>query len=124
MLVTVKSKGNFNKTKKFFAKALKLYDSRELIKIADSTVIKLKNASPYESIAKSWSYTLKNSKDKVVLTFENSEIQNGINLAILTNDGYATKDGKWISGKHYIEEPIQEAYKKIIKETWEELKSI
>ena len=122
MSITVKQKGNFNKTKAFFAKALTIYDPKRLTKIADDTVIELKKVSPYESIAKGWSYELRFSKDSITLTFNNSEIQNGVNLAILTNDGYATKEGKWVSGKHYIEEPIQNAYKKILKETWEELK--
>lgn len=124
MSITVKQKGNFNKTKAYFAKALTLYDTKSLIKIAEDTVIKLKKASPYDSIAKGWSYELEISRKTITLTFINSEIQNGVNLAVITNYGYATKEGKWVSGKHYIEQPIKEAYEKILKETWEELKSL
>lgn len=124
MSITVKQKGNFNKTKAYFAKALTVYDPKRLIKIAEETVIELKKASPYESIANGWSYELKFSKKVITLTFNNSEIQNGVNLAILTNNGYATKEGKWVAGKHYIEQPIKDAYEKILKETWEELKSL
>lgn len=124
MSITVKQKGNFNKTKAYFAKALNLYDTRSLTKIAEDTVIKLKKESPYDSIANGWSYELVVSRKTISLTFNNSEIQNGVNLAVLTNYGYATKEGKWVAGKHYIEQPIREAYEKILKETWEELKSL
>lgn len=123
MSITVKQKGNFNKTKAYFAKALNLYDTNDLIKIAENTVSELKRVSPYESISKGWSYELKVAKKSISLTFNNSEIQNGINLAILTNYGYATKEGKWVAGKHYIEKPIMDAYNEILKKTWEELKA-
>lgn len=124
MSITVKQKGNFNRTKAYFAKALNLYDTKSLIRIAENTVIELKKASPYDSIANGWSYELQVTKKTISLTFNNSEIQNGVNLAVLTNYGYATKEGKWVSGKHYIEKPIRDAYEQIMKETWEELKSL
>lgn len=124
MSITVKQKGNFNKTKAYFAKALNLYDAQSLTKIAENTVIELKKASPYDSIAEGWSYELTITKKSISLTFNNSEIQNGVNLAVLTNYGYATKEGTWVAGKHYIEKPIKDAYEKILKETWEELKSL
>lgn len=123
MSIVVKHKGNFNKTKAYFNKALNVFDTNKLIKIADNTINELKKATPYDSIAKSWSYELEVTKKTISLTFNNSEIQNGVNLAILTNYGYATKEGRWVAGKHYIEKPIIDAYNKILKETWEELKA-
>lgn len=122
-MITVKQKGNFNKTKAYFAKALNLYDTKTLTKIAENTVIELKKVSPFKEVADGWSYELKVSRNTISLSFDNSAIQNGVNLAILTNDGYATKEGKWVAGKHYIERPIREAYEKILKNTWEELKA-
>lgn len=126
MDISLKSKGSFTKSKMYFAKvqvASKVND-KKVIKIVEEAVEKLKEASPYDSIAKGWSYEIKQDAKSLVIYFNNSYVENGANIALIVDVGHGTSTGKWVSGKNYIKEPIQEAYDKILKETEEEFKSL
>lgn len=128
MNIYLKSKGDgsFKKSKLYFVKVKKVVhiDDAKLKKIAEETVEKLKLVSPYESIAVGWSYEIKRDSIGLTLYFNNSYVENGANIALIVDIGHGTRGGKWVSGKNYIKEPIEEAYNKILNETWEELKSL
>lgn len=99
-------------------------NNKKLIEIVEEAVKKLQDASPYESIAVGWSYEIKRDRAGVKIYFNNSYTENGANIALIVDVGHGTSSGKWVSGKNYIKEPIQEAYDKILKETEEGLKSL
>lgn len=124
MSITVKSKGDFSNTKNFLVNANRVVKLDEAEKIAIATVNRLKAASPYPSIAEGWSYEIQRTKKGIAITFNNSCVENGANIALLVDSGYATKGGKWVSGKHYIKEPIQQAFDDIMNHTWEALRSL
>ena len=124
MGIEVKSSGSFDSIDKYLSKASSVYDYKKIDEIAKETVEKLSISTPKKSskTANSWSYKLDITRKGFSLEFDNYNVQNGNNVAILINDGYSTSSGKWVSGEHYIEEPVREAYEKIMKETWEEIK--
>lgn len=120
------TKGSFKHTKKYLIDSNKVLslDTEKVRDIADETLIKLKEASPYESIANAWSYEIKTNQKGSELIFNNSNIENGVNVAIIVDSGHASSSGKWVSGKNYIKKPISDAYKKIFKEMEEALKRL
>ena len=122
----IKNKGNFNNTENYLNKMLSVSDEKKIREIASDTVNKLKAATPVNSslTANSWSYTFKERSSGFSIEFDNTNIQNGVNVAIILNYGHATKDGHWIEGKHYIEKPIQDAYNEIINKAWEGLNNL
>lgn len=126
MGITLKTSGSFKQTKKYMQASIDItrLKSDEIQKIAEETVEKLAKASPYESIAEAWSYEIKKNKNSYFLYFNNSYVNNGVNIALLVDKGHATKSGKWIEGKNYIDGPIDEAYKQIIEAAKEELNNI
>lgn len=126
MGITLKTSGSFKQTKKYMQASIDITQlkSDEIQKIAEETVEKLAKASPYESIAAAWSYEIKKNKNSYFLYFNNSYVNNGINIALLVDKGHATKSRKWIEGKNYIDGPIDEAYKQIIEAAKEELNNI
>jgi len=121
----IKNKGNFNNTDKYLSNALSIADKRKILEIAEDTVAKLKNATPVDSslTANSWSYKFKENANGFSIEFNNTNIQNGVNIAVILNYGHATKDGHWVVGKHYIEKPIRDAYEEIINKAREGLKT-
>jgi len=126
MDIYLKSKGSFKKSKMYFTQAklaVKIND-KKLIKIAEETVEKLKKASPYESIANGWEYEIEKYSEGFKIYFNNTKVENGVNIALVVDTGHSSRGGKWVTGKNYIKEPIEEAYNKILNETWEELKSL
>lgn len=126
MGITLKTSGSFKQTKKYMQASIDITQlkSDEIQKIAEETVEKLAKVSPYESIAVAWSYEIKKNKNSYFLYFNNSYVNNGVNIALLVDKGHATKSGKWIEGKNYIDGPIDEAYKQIIEAAKEELNNI
>ena len=57
--------------------------------------------------------TFINITPQVKEAIANSNIQNGLNIAILVDTGHATPSGRYVSGTHYIDETIKEIYKYI-----------
>lgn len=126
MDIYLKSKGSFTKSKMYFANAkiASKIDNKKVVKIVEETIEKLIEASPYESIALGWSYEIIQDKKGLKIYFNNSYVENGANIALIVDVGHASSSGKWVSGKNYIKEPVQEAYEKILNEAEEELKGL
>lgn len=118
--VKVKTK---NSTERYLEKALNLLDKANIRMIAEGALLEFAAASPNEEIAKSWSYEIISNKGTLSLFFTNSQVVNGQNIAIIIDVGHATKNGYWVSGTNYLSKPTKKAYDKIIKDTWEALKS-
>lgn len=114
-------KGDYSGTKKYLASLCNTFDEDYIRKVCDDTIIKLKKASPDERIALGWSYEIIHNKKYISIFFNNSYVVDGTNIALIVNSGHATKGGKWISGKHFIEKPVQDAYEEILRHTWEEM---
>ncbi len=127
MPIKVKTKGNYDKTYKYFQTALTITSIEKLQQLAEKAVDKLKAATPKDSnvTANSWGYEIiQNGNKGVSLYFTNSNVKNGVNIAIILDSGHATVDGRWINGKKYLDKVTKEIYDDIMNETWEELKNL
>lgn len=83
----------------------------------------LKDATPIDSgkTAESWSYKIIRKKDSYILQLHNSNIQDGVNIAIILQYGHATKNGSWIEGRNYINPEILPLFENLSREAWEEV---
>lgn len=127
MPIKIKVKGTYDKTYKYFHTALTITSIQKLKSIAEKALEKLKDATPKDSnlTANSWGYEIiQNGNKGVSLYFTNSNVKNGVNIAIILDAGHATVDGRWIDGKKYLDKVTKEIYDDIMQETWEELKNL
>lgn len=127
MSIKVKIKGTYDKTYKYFHTALTITSIQKLKSIAEKALEKLKDATPKDSnlTANSWGYEIiQNGNKGISLYFTNSNVKNGVNIAIILDAGHATVDGRWIEGKKYLDKVTKEIYDDIMQETWEELKNL
>lgn len=127
MPIKIKVKGTYDKTYKYFNTALTITSIQKLKSIAEKALEKLKDATPKDSnlTANSWGYEIiQNGSKGVSLYFTNSNVKNGVNIAIILDAGHATVDGRWIEGKKYLDKVTKEIYDDIMQETWEELKNL
>ena len=111
MGIKVKVKGDFNKTELYLLQHRKsLFTETEIMQIAEYGLEKFKQNTPSKSgkTAESWSYEIIETKDGRAIEYNNSNIQNGLNIAILVNVGHATAQGKWVAGTHYIDETVDD----------------
>ena len=117
-------KGNFSKTTKFF----NALTNRKYLNILDTYgqkgVEALQAATPEDSgeTARSWSYEIKRDKYRTSLTWTNSNIVDGVNVAIILQYGHATRNGGWVEGKDYINPALQPLFDQMAEEIWSEVK--
>lgn len=121
-IIKIKQKGNLNKSTSFFRKFIDLYDRGILDEIAIETVILLKKETPRTMddekihVADQWDYIIKKENNKISIIFTNDSIVGNTNIAIILDEGHMSTSGKWVSGKHYIQEPINIAIDRIKEE--------
>lgn len=116
--------GDFGKITGFLEKAKEYFHVGKLDKYGREGVTALRNATPVNSgiTADSWYYEIKQDKSGVTISFLNSNIQNGSNIAILLQYGHATRNGGYVQGRDYINPAIQPIFDKIAEEAWKEVR--
>lgn len=118
-MIKLKQSGDFEKTTKFLNRAKKV-DLTILQKYGDIGVNALKNATPVDTglTAASWYYKIENNGKKVSLSFFNSNINNGVPIAIILQYGHGTRNGGWVQGRDYINPAIRPIFDDILKKVW------
>lgn len=125
-MIRLTSKGNYSKTTKYLKKLKQIRQSGILEKYGEKGVSVLASATPVDTglTASSWNYRIDNSKGKATITFINSNIQNGVPIAIILQYGHGTGTGGWVQGRDYINPAIQPVFDQIVIEAWKEVTSI
>lgn len=124
-VVSFHHKGNFQKTDNFLKKAKQGDYFRSLEKFAQEGVNALASATPIDSgkTAASWDYTISRSKGSVSITWTNSNINNGVNIAVIIQYGHGTRNGGYVQGRDYINPAIRPVFDKIAENVWKEVTS-
>lgn len=124
----INSKGNFDRTEKI----LKSFLNEEYIpldileKYGRKGVEALSSATPRRTglTASSWDYAIKNKNGQYELSWYNTNIQNGLPIAIILNYGHGTSNGSYVVGRNYIEPAIAPILDEIAEEVWKEVSNI
>ena len=122
-MITINHYGDFKKLTNFLEKMKRMFDVSMLDKYGREGVAALSAATPVDSgkTASSWTYEIKDIKDGVALTFNNTNIQNGVPIAIILQYGHGTRNGGWVEGRDYINTAIQPVFDKLANEAWKEV---
>lgn len=121
--ITVKHKGDFSKATRYLEKVGKAARVADLDKYGREGVTALASATPIESglTADSWYYEVEYRSGRASISFHNSNIQNGVPIAIILQYGHATRNGGWVQGRDYINPAIQPIFDKIANDAWREV---
>ena len=122
-MITFKHKGDFSKVTKYLERARKGVNINSLHQYGRAGVAALASATPIDTglTASSWSYELSQANGVVRITFSNSNIQNGIPIAIILQYGHGTGTGGWVEGRDYINPAIQPIFDRIAEDAWKEV---
>ena len=122
-MITFRHKGNFSKTIRYLVKAKETVNLRDLDRFGKEGVAALVSATPIDSgeTASQWYYEIKRGNGSVSITFNNSNIQNGVPIAIILQYGHATRNGGWVQGRDYINPAIQPIFDNIAENAWKEV---
>lgn len=122
-MISFHHKGDFSKLTSYLEKAKNAVHLGNLDKYGREGVAALASATPVDSglTASSWGYEIKNTNGAASITFTNSNIQNGVPIAIILQYGHGTGTGGWVQGRDYINPAIQPIFDKIANEAWKEV---
>ena len=123
-MITLKSSGNFKKLTNYFEKLKEVFNVGILDKYGKMGVAALESATPKDTgkTAASWYYQINNSNGKAVLSFHNSNIQNGVPIAIIIQYGHATGTGGYVEGRDYINPAVRPVFDKLAAEILKEVR--
>lgn len=122
-MISFRQKGDFSKLTRFLERAKNLVHLSDLDRYGREGVAALASATPVDTgkTAASWYYDIKINKGSASITFNNSNIQNGVPIAIILQYGHGTRNGGWVEGRDYINPVIQPIFDKIAEEAWKEV---
>lgn len=124
-MISFVHKGDLSKTLGFLQRARKL-DFLALTKFGDEGVRALREATPKNTglTADSWSYQIIHDGDVITIEWTNSNIQDGVPIAVILQYGHATGTGGWVEGRDYINPAIQPIFDRIAENAWKEVKNL
>jgi hypothetical protein len=119
-------KGNFNKTDRFLKAAVKSEYIHVLEKYGIEGVKALASATPLDSgeTANSWGYEIKRYKGGASVTWTNSNVIDGVPIAIILQYGHGTGNGGYVEGRDYINPAIKPIFDKIASDAWKEVTKV
>lgn len=122
-MITVRQKGDFAKLTRYLVKANDAARLKNLDRYGREGVAALASATPVDTglTANSWYYKIERSKGSVTISFCNSNIQNGVPIAIILQYGHGTGTGGWVAGRDYINPAIQPIFDKLANDAWKEV---
>lgn len=124
-MIQIRQKGDFKKLTSFLEKAKEGLDIGVLDKYGRKGVAALSSATPVDTglTASSWFYKIENKNGVAKIEFHNSNIQNGVPIAVILQYGHGTRNGGYVVGRDYINPALQPVFNELAKNAWKEVNS-
>lgn len=122
-MITFRQKGDFSKLTRYLEKVKEVVKLGDLDKYGRAGVAALASATPVDTglTASSWYYEISNKNGSAMISFHNSNIQNGVPIAIILQYGHGTRNGGWVEGRDYINPAIRPIFDRIADDAWKEV---
>lgn len=123
MKVKVFQKGDWRKTEKFLDGA-RVWNPRALLKrYGEAGVRALQAATPKDTgeTANSWGYEIETDRDGARVIWTNSNVVEGLPIAILIQYGHGTGGGGYVQGRDYINPAMRNIFDQLADAAWKEL---
>lgn len=125
-MITIRQKGNFKKVTGYLERIKEGINLGILNKYGQRGVDALMTATPKDSgvTAKSWYYKIEHDKGIAKIGFYNSNINEGVPIAIILQYGHGTRNGGYVVGRDYINPAVQPIFDDIVREAWEGIRRV
>lgn len=122
-MITIESQGDWKLTRNWFDRMTKLDLALIMNQFGKEGVSALKAATPSKSgeTAASWNYEVTRTGENWKITWTNSHVNNGVNIAVILQYGHGTRNGGYVVGRDYINPAIRPVFDKIAKKAWKEV---
>ncbi len=124
-MISFVHKGNFNNTEKFFDRIMHRSYKDILASYGERGVKALAAATPKDTgkTADSWTYSIEEGKGTVSIVWSNTNVNKGLNIAVLLQYGHGTRNGGYVQGRDYINPALRPLFDEIANKAWEEVVS-
>ena len=124
MGIEIKTSTNFSKTKKHLSHLSRLSIASKLKPYAERGVYELAKATPINTgnTARSWYYKIEADKDGMTIKFLNDYAPYGVSVAVLIQNGHATRSGSYVEGIDYINPALKPVFDDILKSIQKEVR--
>lgn len=125
-MIGFRQKGDFSKLTSYLERVREAAKIGTLDRYGREGVAALKSATPVDSgkTADSWYYEITRTSSSVSIVFNNSNINDGVPIAIILQMGHGTGTGGWVQGRDYINPAIQPVFDKIANDAWKEVSKL
>lgn len=123
-MIRVTMHGDFSKTNSFLQRILSKIKLSSLDSWGRKGVEALSSATPVDTgkTASSWYYEIVRDDKGVRLQWLNSNVNNGVNIALIIQYGHAARNGVFIEGRDYINPTLAPIFDEIEESAWKEVK--
>lgn len=123
MGIRIRQKGNFKNTERFLRNASSFDPIYILQRYGEIGVEELRRVTPKDSglTADSWYYEIEKDKGKYTIRWLNSNVVDGVNVAILIEYGHTTKSGTYVPPNQFIAPAINEVFRRLAIQIGEEV---
>lgn len=122
-MIKVMHKGDFKKTEKFLSGARHVNFKPVLIRYAKAGVAALREATPKDTgkTSESWGYEIDIGDGEASVTWTNSNIHEGVPIAIILQYGHGTGGGGYVVGQDYINPALRAIFDDLARAAWGEV---
>lgn len=121
--ISIETSGSFKNIDKFLAAMDREEMFRMLNRYGLMGVDALSNATPERTgkTANSWEYDIIDKKGFHGITWRNTNVNDGVPIAIILQYGHGTGTGGWVEGYDYINPALRPVFDKLAEEVWREV---
>ena len=122
-MIRFESKGDFSRSIKWLTKLQRAEFYNRVNAIAAQGTSALASATPVDSskTAQSWSHEVKITRTSCRVEWYNSNVNQGVPIAIILQYGHGTGTGGYVAGRDYINPAIRPIFEKIAEDVWKEV---
>lgn len=125
-MISFRQKGDFSKTEKLLKKSLGKDYRSILDRYGKEGVNALSAATPIHSgtTAVSWGYAIEKGDNTISIVWTNSNVNRGVNIAVILQYGHATKSGSYVEGIDYINPALRPIFDSLAEACWKEVTAL
>ncbi len=122
-MIRLKAKGSYKKSLSWLDRLLLYFKKGGLNKFGERGVQALMSATPKDTgkTAESWTYNVEYGNGKASIVWSNTNVNNGVNIAIILQYGHGTGTGGYVEGRDYINPAMHSVFDSILDDAWKEM---
>lgn len=111
---------------KSFERLENVFHSGVFNKYGEIGVNALQKATPVDTgkTAKSWSYKVISNSEGIEIQWNNSNINNGVNIAVILEYGHGTRNGGYVRGRKYLGPALSPVFDDMVEKLKREVEMI